>query len=270
MAEVSDSVEFLPGFTKFRGTSPGGCLEIENCGYTLTFAEVLFDGKRSSLSPKMDLGKTLRALSLMTNRSSIISHLLENFYNWTYVMDVLLASLENVEDFKTSEEFVVEELESWMFSYSGWGLVSALLPRQQDVYFKQALRVMKQNWPLQEEFSEERCWAIFFEDKDMEAIIPEIEVTIKEGNFGSEAGRQKWINLNFISANVEVKFMSVKKQKMEKGNLVAIAAAAVAKQLQDVEDIDHLEIPSTLMKHVSQMIEDRSLDKGLIPKNCTK
>ena len=43
---------------------------------------------------------------------------------------------------------------------------------------------------------------------------------------------------------------------MEKGNLVAIAARSVAKQLEDVDDIEDLEIPRTLMKPVAQTMED--------------
>jgi len=227
-------VEFLPGFTNFRGTRPGAVLQ--NPTYHLTFSQVLLNGKRSP----------------------IVSRGFEGCYDWTDVMNILVDSLENFEDIETSEELAKDDLISWFLTYDGWGLLSTLLPRQQHIDFKQILRDLKQN----EEYTEEECWELFCQDIDLEEIIPEFDVTIKEGcgnygNFGSEAGRKKCINLKFITAkwNLEVKFMA-EKQKMEKGNLVAIAAQAVAKQLEDFDDIDHLEIPRTLMKPVAQMMED--------------
>jgi len=233
MAEVNDSVEFLPGFSNFRGTKPGAVLQ--NPVYHLTFSEVLLNG----------------------NRSAIVSRGFEGCYDWSDVMSILHDSLIDFEDIETSEELAMEDIKSWFLTYDGWGLLSTLLPRQQHIQFKQTLRNLKQNWSLDQEYNEQDCWELFTQDIDMEDIIPEFEVSIKEGNFGCEAGRQKSINLKFITAkwNFEVKFMA-EKQKMEKGNLVSIAARAVASQLEDFDDIDQLEIPRTLIKPVAQMMED--------------
>jgi len=233
MADVNDSVEFLPGFTNFRGTRPGAVLQ--NPTYHLTFSQVLLNGKSSP----------------------IVSRGFEGCYDWTDVMNILVDSLENFEDIETSEELAMDDLSCWFLTYDGWGLLSTLLPRQQHIDFKQTLRDLKQNWPLNQEYNEEECWELFSQEIDLEQIIPEFEVNIKEGNFECEAGRQKCINLKFITEkwNLEVKFMA-DKQKMEKGNLVGIAARAVAKQLEDFDDIEDLEIPRTLMKPVAQMMED--------------
>jgi len=233
MADENDSVEFLPGFSNFRGTKPGAVLQ--NPSYHLTFSQVLLNGKRSA----------------------IVSRGFEGCYDWSNMMTILLESLDNFEDIETSEELAMEDIKSWFLTYAGWGLLSTLLPRQQHIQFKQTLRDLKQNWPLQQEYNEEDCWELFAQDIDLEEIIPEFQVNIKEGNFGCEAGRRKRITLKFITAkwNFDVKFMA-EKQKMEKGNLVSIAARAVAKQLEDFDDIDHLEIPRTLMKPVTQNMED--------------
>jgi len=233
MAEVNDSVEFLPGFSNFRGTKPGAVLQ--NPVFHLTFSQVLLNGKRSE----------------------IVSRGFEGCYDWSDMMNILIDSLSNFEDIETSEELAMEDIKSWFLTYDGWGLLSTLLPRQQHIEFKQTLKDLKQNWPLEQEYNEEDCWELFTQDIDMEEIIPEFEVSIKEGNFGGEVGRQKCINLKFITAkwNFEVKFMA-EKQKIDKGNLVAIAARKVAKQIEDFDDVDHLEIPRTLMKPVTQMMED--------------
>jgi len=233
MAEAAQSVEFLPGFTNFRGTRPGAVLH--NSNYKLTFSQVLLNGKRSA----------------------IVSRGFEGCYDWTDVMNILIEALENFEDVETSEELAEEDLRSWFLSYEGWGLLSTLLPRQQHIDFKQSLRNLKQNWPLPQKYSEEDCWQLFTEDLDMEAICPNFEIAIKEGNFGGEAGRQKWINLKFTTAkwNMEVKF-TAEKEKLEKGNLVSLGARAVAKYLEDFDDVDELEIPRTLKRPVMEMMED--------------
>jgi len=242
MAEENDSVEFLPGFTNFRGTKPGAVLQ--NPVFHLTFSEVLLNGKKSA----------------------VVSRGFEGCYDWTDVMNILLESLRNFKDIKTSEKLAMKYLKSWFLTYAGWGLFSTLLPRQQHIDFKQAMRSLKENWQLNQEYTETKCWRLFCQDKDMEAIIPKFKVTIGEGNFGLWAGRQKWITLKFVTPkwNMEIRFIAGK-QKMEKGNLVAIASAAVAAHLEDFDDVDHLEIPRTLMKPVAEIMEDHKWIKSAFP-----
>ena len=96
-------------------------------------------------------------------------------------MNILIDSLSNFEDIETSEELAMEDIKSWFLTYDGWGLLSTLLPRQQHIEFKQTLKDLKQNWPLEQEYNEEDCWELFTQDIEMEEIIPEFEVSIKEG-----------------------------------------------------------------------------------------
>ena len=98
-------------------------------------------------------------------------------------MNILIDSLDQFEDIDWSEELATEELYHWLLSYSGWGLLSTLLPRKQHVRFMRKLREIKENWPQHEEYSEEGCWCILFQDLNLEDIIPDFEVTINDGSF---------------------------------------------------------------------------------------
>jgi len=225
-------VDFRPGFSNYRGTRPGFALE--NNAYHLTFGYALINGKR----PRRP-------------------GLFEDCYDWTKVMNILIDSLKNFKDVETSEELAMEDLKSWFLTYDGFGLLISFLPFKQQLEFKQTLRDLKQNWPLPQEHTEVdyACWELFSKDIDIEAIVPDFEVAIKEVDCGCEAGRKKCINLKFNKVDFVVKFLAEKK-KIEGGNLVAISARAVAAQLEDFDDMDNLEIPRTLMKPVAQMMED--------------
>ena len=58
---------------------------------------------------------------------------------------------------------------------------------------------------------------------------------------------------------------TLEKHKMEKGNLVAIASAAVAAHLEDFDNVDYLEIPRTLMQPVADMMEDQRWVSSAFP-----
>merc|ERR1719509_559444 len=77
----------------------------------------------------------------------------------------------------------MEDLKSWFLTYDGFSLLISFLPFKQQIEFKQTLRDLKQNWPLPQEHTEGdyACWELFSEDIDIEAIVPDFEVAIKEG-----------------------------------------------------------------------------------------
>ena len=234
MAEDNGSVEFLPGFTNFRGSKPGAVLK--NNEYLLTFSGVLLNGKKSA----------------------IVSQGFEGCYDWSDVMNILIEALDQFEDIESAEELATEDMTSWLMTYAGWGLLSTLLPRQQHVKFGRMLREIKENWSqyYEGEYFEEGCWALLFIDNDLEDIIPEFQVTISDDDFGGQVGRKKWFDLRFVSTwNLTVRF-SIEKLRCET-NLVNIAAAAVGKHLEDVDEIEQLDIPVTLMSPVSKMRRDQ-------------
>ena len=174
MAEVTESVEFLPGFTNFQGTRPVAVLQ--NPTYHLTFSQVLLNGNVSASF------KSFSKFKLCSGKKSpIVSRGFEGCYDWTDVMNILVDSLENFEDIEASEELAMDDLTCWFLTYDGWGLLSTLLPRQQHIQFKETLRDLKQNWPIEEAYNEENCWEIFYQDIDLDEIIPQFEVNIKEG-----------------------------------------------------------------------------------------
>jgi len=234
MAEDNGSVEFLPGFTNFLGSKPGATLE--NKEYLLTFSGVLLNGKKSA----------------------VVSQGFEGCYDWSDVMNILIDALEHFENIESAEEIATEDLTSWLMTYSGWGLLSTLLPRQKHVKFNRMLREIKENWTqyYDGEYFEEGCWAILCQDTDVEDIMPEFEVTICDDDFGGEVGRKKWMDLSFVSTwNLTVRF-SIEKKRCET-NLVNIAAAAVGKHIEDADTIEQLEIPVTLRSPLSKMRRDQ-------------
>jgi len=225
MAEEENYREFMPGFTSFAGTKPGDILK--NDGYTLTFFGVLLNGQKSEQSRGF-----------------------ECFYDWKDVMNIVLKSLNNFEEIENLENDVAVELFSWFLSYQGWGLRTTLLPRRTHLVFKRRLWEIKQIWTQDEEYTEEKCWTIFSKDKKLEDLVPEFEVQINEGT-----GRKKWINLRFgTETDLSVTF-SIEKKRPD-FILVNIAAAAVSEHLDDIEKIQHLEIPVTLRSCVAKMMKD--------------
>jgi len=234
MAEDNGSVEFLPGFTNFLGSKPGAVLE--NKEYVLTFFGVLLNGKKSA----------------------IVSQGFESCYDWSDVMNILIEALDQFEDISSAEEVSTLHLTWWLMTYSGWGLLSTLLPRQQHVKFSRMLRQIKQNWTqyYEGEFFEEGCWDILLQDIHLEDIVPQFQVTISHGDFGGQVGRKKWLDLSFISSwNMSVRF-TIEKKRCET-NLVNIAAAAVGKHIEDEDTIQQLDIPVTLRSPVTKMRRDQ-------------
>ena len=89
------------------------------------------------------------------------------------------------------EEFATDVLTCWLTkTYSGWGLLSALIPFRQMFKFCKKLREIKENWPQDEKYSEEGCWAILFKDIDLEDIMPEINVKIYYPKFLEHLSRK--------------------------------------------------------------------------------
>lgn len=231
-ARVNEAVEFLPGFTSFKGTKPGTILSSQE--YRLTFFGVLLNGEQSA----------------------IISRGFECCYDWTAVMNIIIDALKDFEHSGVSEELAMEQLRSWFKTFSAWGLLSTLLPRKQHDYFNECLRQIKEKWPLGKQYSEEACWTLFIEDLDLEAVIPEFDILIYEGDFGVESKRKKWIELQLVSNwSLSIKFTAEKK-KCDRTTLVQTAASAVASQLGDLEDVNMLQIPITLKSPVTKRIRD--------------
>jgi len=222
-------VEFLPGFSASEGTKPGDFLDNED--FSLAFSEVLFNDKKSA----------------------IVSRGLESMYDWTTVINIILDSLKNFEDTERSEVLAMEDVKRWLRTYQGWGLLVILLPRNINIKFQRSLREMKENWPQDQEYTEEKCWIAFTQDKQLEDLIPELKIVISDGD---GKGRERRINLRFDTArwNLEVKFVAEKLRPI--ASLVNTAGAVVAQHFDDSEVIKHLEIPVTLRSYVAKMMGD--------------
>ena len=125
------------------------------------------------------------------------------------------------------------------------------------------------------ECTEEKCWAALFptdgEDSDdgtsLEEIVPDFEVGIAEGTFHEEdVGRKKSLMLSFFKKwKLEIRFTVEKKNPhnaRDAVRLVNIASRAVAGLVKDKEDLDLLEIPATLRRHLADSFTDLVWRRG--------
>lgn len=220
-------IEFMPGFSYLEGTRPGDMLSKNT--FQVSLLGVHLNGKQS-----------------------LISHGFECCYDWSPVINILLEALKNFEDVETFEDEAREYLNDWFKMYAGWGLLSSLLPQKLQLLFTNVLENIKQAWPSQIEFSEERCWELFSKDKVFEEIIPEFEVFITKNERLDE---NKIIKIRFVNKwNLEVRF-NVEKI-LAKKSLVNVSADAIADMLKNVEQVKDLEIPRTLCQVVVNQIKD--------------
>jgi len=250
MEEARRHLEFLPGFSVCGGTRPG--YSIENANYSLSFRHVLCDGVTNAISQGYQC-----------------------CYDWSPIMHIIMEAMEDFEDLEKVEFMAIEGVKDWFMMYSGWGLLSSLLDGKLQNKFLRSLQYVKLNWPFQQkEISEEGCWELVkksyndtfqskSEDKELvqenspfDELIPHFDVSVVEGEgLGGENGRKKMIKLKFAKKwNLEVNFV-VEKKKSE-CSLVDVASKAVAKMLNDEEDIEDLEIPITLRKPLRSKVAD--------------
>ena len=108
---IMAAIEFLPGFSYLGGTRPD--TSAENDMFKLTFKEARLNGKRT-----------------------ILSQGFECCYDWSPPMDILLEALENFDTRLDDVEAAARDgLRNWFKTYPGWGLLSSLLPRKQQMKY---------------------------------------------------------------------------------------------------------------------------------------
>ena len=239
MEEQRISAEFLPGFSNIEGTQAGTLHR--NASFDLEYIGARYNRRRN-----------------------LISRGFESCYDWTDVIGILLRSLENFKDPKSFEASVQNELNSWFMSYSGWGLVASLLPKKLQMMYIKTLGSVKRKWPLnfEGECTDEKCWKLVLESS-IKDLLPKCEVKVEDVSdecFDSKLPRgRKWLSLIFSNQwSLEIKFC-VQKKKSEV-TLVNLAAKTVAECIRSNDDIDTvnaLEIPLTLMTPID--VEMRAL-----------
>merc|ERR1719435_278454 len=72
---------------------------------------------------------------LCDDAKNIVSHGFEVLYDWSEVMNLILAATANYEDFSDIEESAEDALRQWMTTFQGWGLLSSLLPTERHRHF---------------------------------------------------------------------------------------------------------------------------------------
>ena len=112
---------FATGFNLEGKTKPG--YSVENEKFKLTFSGVLCD-----------------------DRKNIVSHGFECCYDWSEVMNMILAATEDYDSRFDVEEKVEKTLKTWLTSFQGWGLLSSMLPTQKHRYFLVSLAYASANW----------------------------------------------------------------------------------------------------------------------------
>ena len=233
------SVEFLPGFTNIEGTQVGTLFK--NASFNLEYIGARYNKRRN-----------------------LISSGFESCYDWTDVIDILLSSLENFKDAKSFEATVQNKLQSWFMTYSGWGLLTSLLPKRLQMMYIKTLGSVKRKWPLnfEGECTDEKCWNLVLQSS-LKDLLPKCEVKVEDitnDGFDSKLPRgRKWISLIFSNQwSLEIRFcVEKKKSEVTLVNLSAKTVAECIKSNDDTDTVNALEIPLTLMTPID--VEMRAL-----------
>ena len=93
-------MDFLTGFSNCQGTRPGA--RITKKSFNIVFKEVFCNATKNSMSAGF-----------------------ECCYDWSPVMKLLLKVLQEEEEVEERGE---EEVQEWLASFPGWGLLASCLP----------------------------------------------------------------------------------------------------------------------------------------------
>ena len=242
MVSIQDSFarRFATGFNLDGKTMPG--YSVENEKFILTFSEVFCDGKKNDNS-----------------------YVLECCYDWSEVMNMILAATENYVSRDDVKKKFKGMLKTWLTSFEGWGLLSSMLPTQKQRYFLENMAKIRDNWNQETggPYSDQKVFDMVKELHEgspgkgirlgayFEEICKEVADESRE--------REKSFVVFFIADELEldVKF-TLEKKKLLTNNLVDIAAEKVAQIVIDTDyiDIESLEIPSILLEKIHEKCRD--------------
>jgi len=228
---------FATGFNLEGKTKPG--YSVENEKFKLTFSGVLCD-----------------------ERKNIVSHGFECCYDWSEIMDMILAATEDYDSRYDIEDKVEKMLKTWLTSFQGWGLLSSMLPTQKHRYFLVSLAYASANWneetggpySTQKIFDTVKYVYEHSPGKEIHHLVPPLGTWFEEIFENDEVVAKSKERMKSFTMFFNAKWMLEVKFTMEKkrvnNNLVDIAAERVAQSINDIDDIERLEIPTTLFDRV--------------------
>ena len=89
---------------------------------------------------------------------NVISHGFECCYEWKEVMEQMLLATEDFEDIDKFENKSEENLQRWLGTFRGWGLLSSMLPSTAQYFFISQLTKARRNWSRQEMFTHQAAF----------------------------------------------------------------------------------------------------------------
>ena len=175
-------------------------------------------------------------------------------------MEQMLLATEDFVDIDKFENKSEENLQRWLGTFPGWGLLSSMLPSTAQYFFIAQLTKARRNWTRQELFTHQAA----FEEviaryehggKQLTSLIPDFGISIDELVENNENERKKLVTLHFDAKwKLEVKFTIEKKRHLE--SLLDSAAEKVGHMLENEAAVDILEIPEVLRKPVAENVRD--------------
>ena len=232
---------FATGFSLSSGTRPG--FSQQNEEYTITFSEVICDQAKN-----------------------IVSRGFEHCYDWKQVMNLILdatkeAHTDNMSDIEALSE---DALKEWLVTFQGWGLLSSVLDSRRHRHVLLSLAYTSENWDEQTggEFTEEKIFDTvkFVYDnmpgKELHTLLPKFSVMFEEIIDGSKACERKKLLTLFINAKWSLEIRFVLEKRRVNSNLVDLAAEALVRSIILEEDIDQLNIPTSLLPPVRAKFQD--------------
>jgi len=237
-----DSDTFFTGLSSYQGTRPGQ--GDQNHMFSIKFAGISPDKK---IKPQL---------------MRFIKFKFETCYDWTSVMGIALECLENYFEDSELQEDVELCIGEWLAQFEGWGLLFTLLPMDFQKFLLVLYTQLKHKYQEEnihktnEELFEEML--SFYEQETrglpLKQLIPKVEVDLMNIVGGAkENERNKLLRVKFLSSRFHLSADFIVHKKALRRSLVEIAAEAVAKSCEDVEE---LEIPETLRGVVIEKIID--------------
>merc|ERR1712112_789570 len=236
---------FATGFSVPGKTKPGFGMESDE--FKIVFTGVTVDG-----------GKNL------------VTKGLETCYDWRDCMGIVLTAAKDYEDLADIEDKTEEVLRRWLKSFRGWGLLSCMVAVEKHRHFLMALLYTWANWQEatggvrteQKVFNTVKYVYEHIQGKNIGSMVPEFGVWFEELDSRTEEGERRKSLTFFFKAQWDLEVGFIVEKKRVNDSLVDLAAEAVAKHLEDVEDVTKLEIPKTLFEPMFVKFKDAEWIRG--------
>lgn len=191
---------------------------------------------------------------------SDLSRILEHCLDWTGVIKKLLGACEVSSCLEDIEDMCKEEVTDWLATYDGFGLLMHLCTNAPFMLAVVSTYVECGRRTRRKVFNAAKTVFELIEGESLASVVPLVEVWFEEDVELEE--RSKWIVIEFKGCRTMAASFIVEKKSQVNGTLREFASEAVARCLQDEDDLLELEVPLTLRSEVRDKYRDEKWVRG--------